>query len=204
MANLSSIDVFFLICAVIGGALFLVRTVLFFVGGIGDTDLDGDIGGVDLDLDGDIDPSFNGGLDDSLGDTDTSFRILSVQGITAFFMMFGLVGLAVSTGAQNSFLAVLGGFASGMAAVWFISKIYSGMTRLQADGTMKFENAAGKEGTVYLKIPKGGTGQVRVSVQGALRVLDAISVDGEEIKTGENIRVEKIVSGNILVVRKFN
>jgi len=204
MANMSSIDVFFLICAVIGGALFLVRTVLFFMGGIGDTDLDGDIGGVDLDLDGDIDPSFDGGLDDSLGDTDTSFRILSVQGITAFFMMFGLVGLAVSTGAQNSFLAVLGGLASGMAAVWFISKIYSGMAKLQADGTMKFENATGKEGTVYLKIPKGGTGQVRVSVQGALRVLDAISADGEEIKTGENIRVEKIVSGNILVVRKIN
>ena len=202
MANMSSIDLFFLVCAVIGGALFLVRTILFFVGGIGDTDLDGDIGGMDLDFDGDIDVDFDGDLDHDFGNTDTSFRILSLQGITAFFMMFGLVGLAVSTGAQNPFLAVLGGLASGLVSVWIISKIYSSMKKLQADGTLKFENAAGKEGTIYLTIPKGGTGQVRVAIQGSMRILDATSIDGKEIRTGENIRVEKVISGNILVVSK--
>ena len=201
MGNLSSIDVFFLVCAVIGGTLFLVRTILFFVGGIGDTDLDGDPGGIDLD--GHFDADFHGDMEHDLANTDSSFRILSLQGITAFFMMFGLVGLAVSTGVKNSFLSVLGGLASGLIAVWIISKIYSGMKNLQADGTLKFENAAGKEGTVYLKIPKGGTGQVRVSVQGSLRVLDATSADGQEIQTGENIRVEKVISGNILVVSKI-
>ena len=147
-------------------------------------------------------PILTADLDHNFGDTDTSFRILSLQGITAFFMMFGLVGLAVSTGSQNSFMAVLGGLASGLVAVWIISKIYSGMKKLQADGTLKFENAAGKEGTVYLTIPKGGTGQVRVSIQGSMRILDATSIDGKEIQTGENIRVEKVISGNILVVSK--
>lgn len=44
-------------------------------------------------------------------------------------MMFGLMGLAVSIGTQNSFFALAGGLVSGVAAVWFISKIYSGMTR---------------------------------------------------------------------------
>lgn len=55
MQNMSSIDIFFLVCAVMGGMLFLVRTILFFVGGIGDTGLDGDLGDLNTSLDADLD-----------------------------------------------------------------------------------------------------------------------------------------------------
>ena len=75
---------------------------------------------------------------------------------------------------------------------------------MQADGTIQLDNAVGQEGSVYLTIPEGGSGQVRVTVQGALKIFDAVSESGGEIPTGENIKVTKVISGSTLVVRKIS
>jgi len=49
--SLNGIEKIFLICAVIGSTLFLIRTLLFFVGGDADSDVDGDFDG-EVDIDG--------------------------------------------------------------------------------------------------------------------------------------------------------
>ena len=61
----------------------------------------------------------------------------------------------------------------------------------------------GQEGTVYLTIPGTGTGKVNVSVQKRLKVFNAISEGDQEIKTGEQIRVVRVVPPNVLVVEKL-
>lgn len=43
------------------------------------------------------------------------------------------------------------------------------------EGTINIRNAIGSEGSVYLAIPKNGTGQVQVIVQGSLKTFDAFS-----------------------------
>jgi len=201
--SLNGIEKIFLICAVIGSTLFLIRTLLFFVGGDADSDVDGDFDG-DVDIDGDID--FDGDIDASdMGHIDSaaSFHIFSLHGITGFFMMFGLVGLAMSRQSNlTPAIAVGGGLVAGVFTMWLVAKIFMGMKKLQSDGTLNIKNAIGADGTVYLNIPGDGTGKVQVVVQESLKIFNAVSANKEEIKTGENIKVINVISGNILVVRK--
>ena len=203
----------FLACAIVGGVLFVLRLALLFIG-IGDHGgHDGDVGDV-----GDIGDAGHvgdvGGFDEVHGvemhggdaamDTDFSFKFVSIQGISAFFLMFGLVGLAITKGNGGIFWSILGGTAAGLVTVYIISLIFLVMTRLQSSGTMRIENAVGQTGTVYLTIPANGTGRVNVSVQGSRRELDAISVDKKRIKTGERIRVVKVLDNGLLVVEKIS
>jgi membrane protein implicated in regulation of membrane protease activity len=168
---------FFLTCAIVGGVVFLLRMVLFFVG-VGDAD-------------GDV----------SSGETaDDGFQFLSLQGMSAFFMMFGLVGLAMLR-AGTGFLPALGGaIGAGLLTVWLVSKIFLSARRLQSDGTLRIQNAVGQEGTVYLSIPADGSGQVQIAVQGSLRIFEARSAKRVRIPTGERVRVIEIAAGNILIV----
>ena len=184
--SLAPIDKFFTFCALLGGIMFVVRTVLMFLGGDGGN------------VDGDVDT-----IDVHHGDADVSFKLLSFQGVTAFFMMFGLVGLALSRQTRlNEAAAVAGGVAAGGLTVWIIGKIFLGMKRLQDDGTLNLQNAVGQEGTVYLTIAPGGAGKAQIVIQGRLQIFDAVTEGPDALKTGERIRVTKLSGANILVVEK--
>lgn len=191
-ASYSGMEKIYLFCAIIGGVFFVLRLILQFIGGdAGDSDLD--IDGADG-MDGDMD------LDGS--DTDYSFKVLSLQAITAFLTMFGLVGLAISkqTSLGTGF-SLFGALAAGSATVWILKQIFEAALNLQSSGTMNLKkNAIGVEGTVYLTIPQGGIGKVRVAVQNHLKVFNARSENGEEIETGKEIKVVKVIADNILVV----
>jgi membrane protein implicated in regulation of membrane protease activity len=186
MGNFTALEYFFMACAIVGGILFVFRLALFFLGG-GDADLDADV------------PGSDGGFDDS----DSSFRFLSVQSLSAFFLMFGLVGLALLREGVQEPISMIAATAAGVFTVWVVSQIFVQMKKLQSDGTLRIHNAVGQEGTVYLTIPGDASGQVQVSVQGGLRMFDAVSADHQKISTGANIRVIKIVSGKVLVVEEI-
>lgn len=181
--TLTTLQKFYAGCALFGALLFIVRTILMFLG---------HDDGVDADHPADMS-----------GDADASFKALSLQGLTAFFMMFGLVALAVSKqGGANNLWAVLAGLAAGLFTVWVIGRIFVGMKKLQADGTLRIETAVGQEGEVYLPLAPGKSGQVRVAVQGQLRVFDAVTEGGAELKTGARVKVVRVTAGNVLVVEK--
>jgi membrane protein implicated in regulation of membrane protease activity len=227
MGSILSIEFVFLASAIIGGVLFLLRIVLLFVGVGGDHGGDlggaghvgdlGDLGGAghigdfgDMadaghigDLGGSIGDAHGVELHDGdVGSTDVSFKFLSIQGVSAFFLLFGLVGLAVTKGGGGVWVSLPAGLAAGLITVWIVGLIFAGMQRLQADGTLRTENAVGMDGTVYLTIPEGGTGKVNVSVQGALREFEAVSRDNQRIETGTRVRVVEVKSGGILVVER--
>jgi membrane protein implicated in regulation of membrane protease activity len=185
MGDFTALEYFYIACAVVGGIIFLFRLALFFLGG-GDADVEADMPG-----------------EGASGDTDDSFRFLSVQSLSAFFLMFGLVGLSLVREGVHEIISLIAAAAAGVFTVWVVSQIFVQMKKLQSDGTLRMENAIGQEGTVYLNIPEHGTGQVRVPVQGSLRIFDAVSADHQPIFTGEGIRVTKIVSGKVLVVEKI-
>ncbi len=179
----------FLTCAVVGGVLFLIRMVLFLFGGGGDADAD-----LDLDADGAVGHG---------PDSDAAFKLLSLQGLTAFLMMFGIVGLALlreSRAAEG--LAVAGAILAGLGSSWLIAKMFQAMSRLQSSGTLDLQNAVGQEGVVYLRIPAGGTGKVNVTVQEHLHTFEAVADGGAEIPTGQRVRVTRVLGGNVLVVEK--
>lgn len=194
MDNMSWIEIVYWGSTIIGGTLFLLRTIMLLVGGgIGHDDFDP---GLEPHMETDLDHS------GTAVDSDFSFKMLSMQGITAFFMMFGLVGLAILRTNAAIILSVAGGTAAGLLAVWIISFLFAQMKRLQSEGTLDLQNAVGASGSVYLVIPKEGSGQVQVPVQGSLRIFDAVSADKKMIRTGEKIQVVGVVDQKTLVVEK--
>jgi len=180
------VEVFFLVCAVIGGAFVVIRFIMLMVGmhdgAGGDTSIDGH------DVDG------------HHTDSDVGFKLLSLQGITSFLMMFGLVGMAFYHQSRMGILiSMLGGLIAGLASVWMIAKMFALVVRLQSSGTIPIESTVGSQGKVYLTIPENGTGRVLISVRNSLREYDASSQDNRRIETGMPVRVVW-VDGNILVV----
>lgn len=177
--GLDGMEAFFAACAVLGGALFLVRLAMMFTGG------------------------HEGDLGDPHPDSDLGFKFLSLQALTAFFMMFGLVGFALIRRNQaGESVAVAGAVGAGLATMWVMSKIFRSMRRLESSGTIEAGAAVGATGTVYLTIPADGTGQVQVTVRGNLCHYDARAKDPVELKTGVPIRVCEVIAGNVLVVEK--
>lgn len=211
--SLTILEKVFTFAAGFGGFLFLIRIVLMFVG-MGDSDVDADGGGDidadggdfdadggDMDADGDVD-GHHDAPHDGVGDM-LSFKLLSFQGLTGFFMMFGLVGLAISRAYLGSITAVIGGSVAGLALVWVTDKLFRFVGSLQHSGTMHMKNAINEEGTVYLTIPEGEGGKVRLNVQGRLKVLEAVSEDKSRIPTDARVRVVGVVNENVLVVKKI-
>lgn len=182
-SEMSRLELVFTLCALVGGVFFVIRMVLFMLGvGDGDGDFDGD--------------------PDAGGDAGTSG--LSIQGITAFFMMFGLVGLALlrSSGVGPT-IAILGGAAAGFLALWASSQLYRFFRRLQSSGNVRLESAVGEDATVYLTIPERGIGKIQVVVGGRLRTFDARAEGAGSFSTGQRVRVTRVIDGNVFVVTEL-
>jgi len=232
MLGLGLLEKFFLTCALSGTVVFLIRMVMMFsglMGGGGELDgVDGHDGTMELghdvsNADGVIDVhdvsdvhDFNGdaphdvaldhvddGSHHDISNSDFSFQYMSIQGLTAFFMMFGWVGLAlIYESGFPGWVATVGGLAAGVFTTWILSQMFRFAGSLQSDGTIRVNRALGSGGTVYLRIPAGGSGQVQVEIDGRLMVRDAISGSKEEIKTGEQVTVVWVQDNGILVVEK--
>jgi len=198
--GMPALEKLFLVSAIIGVILVTLRLALQFLGG----DVDAEAGGMDVgaDVGGDVDIGMD--VDTDVGGPDAGFTMLSFQSISGFVMMFGLVGLALhrQSGVGNT-LSILGGTIGGLCMVWILAKLMSSMMKLQSSGTLDYRNIIGEEGEVYLTVPGDGIGKVQVVAQGRLVVMNAKSQEDADIKTGARVQVVKVVSGNMLVVRKL-
>jgi membrane protein implicated in regulation of membrane protease activity len=229
--GMSVLEQFFLTCALSGSIIFVIRMAMLFAGLGGDHgdgeidhdgshDLIGDSHDIDVDVDGDVDIDGDLDVDADVGDashdlveaghdshsldnSDFSFKFASLQGLTAFFMMFGWVGLAIiRDSGLPGWAAVFGGCFAGVVTVYIIAFMFRFFISLQSDGTMRVKNALGAGGEVYLRIPAEGSGQVQVEVDGRLKIFDAVSASKEEIKTGEQVTVVWVQDNGVLVVEK--
>jgi len=192
MFGLTLIEVIYWASTILGGTLFILRLGMMLVGAdLGSDSVDTDVHTGDFDISGDH------------ADADISFKLLSVQGLTSFFMMFGLVGLALLRANLHVLITIVGGMLAGLVMVAVTGVIFSQMKRLQTDGTINIQNTVGADGTVYLTIPRNGTGQVQVIAQGSLKIFDAVSSGRNQINTGTKVRVTGVASGNTLIVEKL-
>ena len=163
-SRLNGVEVFFLICAIVGGIFVLIRFTMMMIGldhgvdgNLGDG-LHGDLGGGTHDFDG------------QHTDSDVGFKLLSLQGITSFLLMFGLVGMALYNQSKvGIIISMTGAVAAGLASVWIIAKMFSLVIKLQSSGTIPIDSTVGAQGKVYLTIPANGSGRVLISVRNSLR-----------------------------------
>ena len=202
VGSFDAIEKFFAFCAIAGGLLVAIRFGLMFMG----SDTDADVGHFDLDVhaEGGGD-DFHAGADTPGGmhvDADQSLRLFSLHNLSAFFLMFGLVGLAIYRARPELTMALVGASTAGFVSVWILSYIFMGFHRMQGSGTIDLKQAVGCEGRVYLTIPASGVGRVTVNIGNRMMELDARSSDGLAISTDTSVRVTAI-NVNILTVERL-
>ena len=175
-ASHNGVEQMFLLAGVVGGIILVFRLILTIAG-----------------LD------HHGGVDAVHVDSDGGFQALTIQGISSFFAMFGVVGYTLYRSASlGMVLSLAGALAAGVFSVWLIHKVFRSMLRLQSSGTVSLFAAVGSEGSVYLTVGKDG-GRVQINFANRLREFEAVSASGATIPTGTPIRVQS-VEANTLVV----
>ena len=173
--TLTTLEMFYVVSAGVGSLIFVVRVILLFFIGDGDAGLGGGI------------------------DADASFQLLSIQGLSSFFIMFGLVGIALIRSDMTEFVSVVGAFVAGSATIVVVALLSSLMHQLQSSGNIDITSAVATEGKVYLTIPDQGAGRAQIRIQNRLRTYDAMSKHHVTLETGTRIKVVE-VSGDTLIV----
>jgi membrane protein implicated in regulation of membrane protease activity len=171
-----------MMCAFLGTAFFLILMAMMMLGDI--------LGGV-----------FDSVFDTDMSmDTDLAFELFSIQGLAAATMMFGYVGMFTLSATDTEVFAVIAGGLAGAASMYGVGMMLKGINNLQADGTMKYEDAVGERGQVYSRIRANESGEVQVAVDGTLRTLTARTKDKSlHLATGEFIRVIDVIGSTLIV-----
>ena len=178
----STLEILFMMCAFLGTAFFLILMAMMMLGDI--------LGGV-----------FDSVFDTDMSmDTDLAFELFSIQGLAAATMMFGYVGMFTLSATDTEVFAVIAGGIAGAASMYGVGMMLKGINNLQADGTMKYENAIGERGQVYSRIRPNESGEIQVAVDGTLRTLTARAKDKNlHIPTGEFIKVVDVIGSTMIV-----
>ena len=181
--------------AILGTVFFLLRVLLLIVGGF--ADVDGDALHSDAtDIHG----------DGSHGDgTDVSFKLVSLNSITGFIMMFGWAGLASYLQFNlNSGISLLIALVVGLMSMYLTTMLFRMAMKLTSPGEVfDINSTVGVHGEVYLTIPSNGTGKITVTVNGVSRMFDAVSEEKNEITSFKKIVVTKIINSDTLSVKEI-
>jgi len=146
----------------------------------------------DTDVDADID-DFEAGADVDSTATVVAFRLLSIRAIITFCTLFSWGcalylsrGEGLSRAMGISSLWGLAGMCSVACLLWLLPK-------LAHTGTKRIATTLGAHGTVYLDIPEGGQGEVRIAVSDVMSFVKARARDGNAIKSGTPVVVTRVL-----------
>lgn len=193
--------------------VFVIQTVMAFLGGIegGEGIATSDTSG--LDLDGGFDGPDLSEMPDAVDIDDVHFgdggnpadfsimRMFTLQGIITFLMVTGWSAIAsISAGAKPS-LSILVGVALGLVAMYAVAKLIHASRRLTENGTLDVRNAIGESAKVYIPIPEQGRGEGKVTLylQGRYAECEAVTMGPEMLKTGSTVRVVDARNGVLVV-----
>lgn len=155
--------------------------------------------GFDTDgLDSGFDVDFGDGYSDASG-----IGLFSSQTLSAFFLAFGWMGVALLKGGSSVFvstsIAAVCGFGAMIGMFYMIRK----MLKLQSKGNLDYRSAIGQEATVYVTLPgsnQDGGGQIQIMIQGRLTIASARKVDSGALRPGERVRVVDTNSPSSFIV----
>lgn len=225
------IEQIFAIVGIASTVLLVIEVILLLVGAGHGADASGDAPSDvhfdapgDMDMPGHVDVHIGDVSADGLSDVDIStgtdasadvhdghthfgdsgLHLFTLQGLVAFFAVFGWSGLLMLKSDVLPVASVVLAIVFGFVAMVVIAYAMRAMMKLQSDGTLDIRNAMGKSGTVYLPIheKRSAAGKVTILVQDRLVEMDAVT-DGEDtIPTGAEVTVVGISNGNTLIVVK--
>jgi hypothetical protein len=217
LGGISMLDTIFLIAAVVGGTILVCQFVMSLVG-LGhdafDVAHDGGFGG---DFHGDASVGHtDAGLGDSMhghahatGDADHVdpnwlFGVLTFRTLVAAAAFFGVSGKAALSAGYAQSTALILATLVGLGAMYGMYGLLRMISRLNAAGNERIDNAVGLPATVYIPIPAAGkgAGKVQLSMQNRIVEYQAVTDDEQPLKTGQSVEVVDIVSGDVVRVRR--
>lgn len=180
--SMDGVQQFYWYIAIGASVIFIIQTIMTFVGADSD-------GGMDADFDGNLD----GG--------DAPFQLFSLRNLVNFLLGFGWTGASLYGVITNNIILGIAAFVVGtiFIAIFFI--LMRALMKLSEDNSFKVEETIGKTADVYMNIPasKKGRGKVFVSVKGSTHELPAITTGNIDLKSGSLVKILGL-EGDVLIV----
>lgn len=194
--SLSQFQQIMFVIAVPATLILLIFLIMMIIGIDGSDAFGGDMD-VDLDISG-IDAINDEPFSDISG-----LRILSVRGALTFFSIGAWMAYILDNYMQSWLAGLIGLFSGALAAV-LLALAFRASLRLENEGNIDYNNAVGKLGTVYLRIPasRSGKGKINVTVQERFVEVEAITDDEEGLATGTNVVVLEKFNETTVVVKR--
>jgi membrane protein implicated in regulation of membrane protease activity len=185
--SLEPLQKFFWTIACCASLVFIIQTIMTFVG-LG-TDADVDAGP----MDGSVDSMEDGALS----------GVFSFRNLVNFLLGYGWAGVLLHDSIEKGWLLQLIAIAVGLVFVLAFVFMFRQVMKLSHDGSFKMEEAVGLKADVYLRIPaaRTGRGKVQVSVKGSIHEIDAMTDNDTEIATGGQVQIVEVLGDDLLLVK---
>ena len=185
--SLEPLQKFFWTIACCASLVFIIQTIMTFIG-LG-TDADVDAGP----MDGSVDSIEDGALS----------GVFSFRNLVNFLLGYGWAGVLLFDDLEKRWLLQLVAIAVGVLFVLAFVFMFRQVMKLSHDGSFKINEAVGLKADVYLRIPaaRSGRGKVQVSVKGSIHEIDAVTDNDAEIPTGGQVEIIKALGDDLLLVK---
>ena len=173
--------------------LFVIQSILTFIGADADADFDTD-----------IDTGMDGG---DLSNIEGGSNLYTFRNFVNFCLGFGWSAILLQDSIPSTALLILVSALIGVALVAAVMYLFKWLSSMQQSGNINVQKqAAGCEGKVYLPIPaaRSGAGKVQITIAGSVREYDALTESEEALKTGTPIRVVDALDANTVLVEEIN
>ena len=172
--------------------IFIIQSVMTFLGADADTDFDVD---VDTSMDGADLSNIEGGS-----------NLYTFRNFVNFFLGFGWTAILLEGQVKSTALLIVISALVGVGLVAAVMYLFKWLSTMQQSGNINvYKAAVGCQGKCYLTIPaeRASEGKVQITIQRAVREYNAVT-DGDAIKTGTPIKVVEAINANTLLVEELN
>lgn len=185
--SLEPLQKFFWTIACCASLVFIIQTIMTFVG-LG-TDADVDAGP----MDGSVDSMEDGALS----------GVFSFRNLINFLLGYGWAGVLLFDDIEKRWLLQLLAIAVGVLFVLAFVFMFRQVMKLSHDGSFKMSETVGLKADVYLRIPaaRSGRGKVQISVKGSVHEIDAVTDNDAEIPTGGQVEIVEVLGDDLLLVK---
>ena len=175
--------------------IFVIQTVMTFIGADAGGDFDVDAGG-GMDVD----------FDDVSSAMGTGMNLLTFRNLVNFLLGFGWTFILLQKSISKTGLLLSISVLVGLALVAIVMYMFKWLSSMQQSGTIDvYKAAVGCHGKVYLTIPGGrsGEGKVQITINNSVREYAALT-DSDTLKTGTPIKVLEVLSPSTLLVEELD
>ena len=189
------------VIALVASLIFIIQTIMTFIGADTGGDMDVDAGGLDASFDTDVDMS---GVDAAAGTG--GMNLYTFRNFVNFFLGFGWTAIILNDKIKSTGLVLLISVVVGVLLVILVMYLFKWLYSMQQSGNINvYKSAVGCTGTVYLTIPgeRAGEGKVQITINSAVREYNALT-DSDTLPTGTPIKVAEVINQSTLLVEPLN